>query len=120
MTLTDNFKTLISSTFYDKVITKYTQVNVTDTEGWTAKDAVTSNGTFKGNVNFSKLDEIRKDYGLNDEIDMVVTCDEDIENGSILEYLGVKYLVVRAIPYDSHYLLIGKKWLSKSKTLPSA
>ena len=120
MTLTDNFKTLISTTFYDKVITKYSQVNVTDSEGWTAKTAITSTGTFKGNVNYSKLDEIRKDYGLDDEIDITITCDEDIENGAILEYLGSKYEVVRAIPYDSHYLLIGKKWLSKSKTLPSA
>jgi hypothetical protein len=66
------------------------------------------------------LEKLREDYGIKENIDIAITTDQNVAVDSILGYLGTQYKLVQAIPFDSHYLLIGKKWLSKSSTLISA
>lgn len=120
MIITDKFKKAIKNTFYDKEITRYTVVNTVDDEGWARKSGSTvTNGSFFGNVHFNNFDKVQKQYGITEEIDIVITTDANIPNEEIIGYLGQQYKVFRAIPNDSHYLLIARKWLSRSKTLLS-
>ena len=126
MIIPDSFKQSIANTFYDKEITKYTTEEVVDDEGWVGmEETVVSDsnyvsGTFMGNVRFDNLAQIQEDYGLKEVVDIVVTTDEDIDVNSIIGYENVLYRVNKAIPFDSHKLLIGNIWSSKSSISISA
>lgn len=84
-----------------------------DDEGWADTSSTTIQKTFYGNVRFDNLAQMQRDYGFKEEIDIVITTDEDISLGNILEYEGVEYRVSGAIPYDSHNLITGVKWTSE-------
>lgn len=120
MTIPNNFRTTIGDKFFDKTISIYNQELIKNAHGGVriADDGVS--GTFVGNVNFSKLDTIREEYGINEVIDMTITTHEEVENETIIGYLDNQYKVIRSIPFDTHYLLIAQKWLSKSLTSISA
>lgn len=119
MRIPNSFKTKIADTFYDKSIKILNYTEVVDDEGWADASASTVSETFLGNVRFDNLAQIQQDYGLDEEIDIVITTDEDVSLGSILEYGGVEYRVTNSIPYDSHNLIMARKWSSKSSTLTS-
>ena len=106
-------------TFYDKVITLYTSEEVVDDEGWAGVSEAETVNTFNGNVRFNDLALLQEDYGLKEVIDIAITTDEDVEVGTIIEYGGETYKVIKAIPFDSHNFLIGKLWSSKSSILTS-
>lgn len=121
MKLPDNFKTTIKNTFYDKEIDLYTVNEAVDSEGFKRKgEPATKTGSFLGNVNFSKLDKIQESYGIDESIDMTITTDSNVELDQVIGYLGKHYKIVRAIPFDSHNLLIAQKCLLKSITSISA
>lgn len=119
MRLPNNFKSKIEETFYDKEITTYSVTSITDEEAWTRQEE-TETGTFEGNVRFDNLAQIQEDYGIKEAIDIAITTDEDVLLGSVLGYNGKKFKVISAIPYDSHNLILGSKWSSKSSTSTSA
>lgn len=120
MRIPNSFKTKIAETFYDKNIKILSKTNSVDEEGWSGDISSTEVSNFYGNVRFNNLAELREDYGIKEDIDIVITTDSTVELGDILEYGGVEYRVVNAIPYDSHNLIFAKKWLSKSSILTSA
>ena len=109
MQIPDSFKEKIADTFYDNTISTYSSEEVVDDEG-DAKIGTTALSTFEGNVNFSDLAKIQEDYGLTDKIDISITTDEDVDTGSIIGYDDITYMVVKSIPFDSHNLIVGKKW----------
>jgi hypothetical protein len=115
-----NFKTAIKKHFYDKEISLYSTEEVVDADGGANLGTLTVTSTFLGNINFSKLDKVQKDYGIDDQIDAVITTDSLIDLDSIVGYDSRKYRVIRSIPFDSHTLLIVKLWSSPSETSPSA
>lgn len=121
MRIPTNFSNTIKEKFYDKEITLYSTADSVDSEGW-AKKAGTSveTGSFYGNVSFSNFGDVQESYGIKTKIDITITTDEEIEVGQIIGYLGYQYKVTQVIPSDSHYLLIGEKWSSKSSTYISA
>lgn len=119
MQIPDDFKSVIADTFYDKTITLYTVEEVVDEEGW-ARMSETESDSFVGSVSFSELAKVQEEYGLREAIDMVVSTHEDVSVGSVLGYGDHLYKVVSAIPFDSHYLILAKKWSSKSSTSISA
>ncbi len=119
MRIPNSFKTKISETFYDKNIKKLSKEVVTDDEGWTGDVSSTEISSFYGNVKFDNLAEIQEDYGIKENIDIVITTNEAVDLGDILEYEGIEYRVVNSIPYDSHNLIFGKKWLSRQSGLTS-
>lgn len=93
----------------------YTSTLVTDIHGGRRKSAtVIESGSFLANVNFSKLDKIKENYGIQEDIEMTITTNTNVPTGQIIGYLDKKLEILRSIPFDSHYLLIAKKWLSKS------
>ena len=114
-----SFTTQVANAFYDKVVTIYTKNDVVDEEGFAYEEETETETTFNGNVRFDNLAELQEDYGLEEVIDISITTDTDIEVGTIVGYDDVLYRVMKAIPFDSHNLLIGKKWLSKSSALIS-
>lgn len=117
MKIPTNFKPTIAAVFYDKTVTVYSTIDTKDAVGWARKAGTTVvTGTFKGNVNFSKLEKIQEDYGISEKIDIVITTDEDVELETILGYRGKQYKVIRSIPFDTHNLLFAQKWSSKSLT----
>lgn len=120
MVIPSDFKTKIADTFYDKEFTYYTHTETTDDEGDTIRDNLNEVDTFMGNISFSLLDEIQRDYGLTEQVDATITTEAVIPQGSIVEYNGVQYLITRSLAFDTHKLLIMKKWLSKSSILISA
>lgn len=121
MQTTSDFKNSIANVFYDKDITLYKTETVVDIEGRVSKSEPTSEvKTFKGNVRFDKLDEVKQSYGLTVDIDIVISTHEDVAVDSLVSYKGVYYLVVQSIPFDTHNLLLGRKWSLKYSTWISA
>jgi hypothetical protein len=112
----NSFKTKIADTFYDKEITLKSYSEVVDDEGWADAKASTEVKTFDGNVRFDNLAQIQEDFGLDEDVDIIITTDEELELGNVIEYGGIEYRVISAIPYDSHNLIAGMKWSSKSTT----
>lgn len=121
MIIPASFREAIKNTFYDKTVTRFTTTNTVDSDGWARKSATTIvAGTFLGNVHFDNFDKIQEEYGITDQINIVITTDTEIATEEIIGYDGKQYKVFRVIPNDSHYLLIAQDWLSKSSTSISA
>jgi hypothetical protein len=115
MNIPNTFKTAIKDNFYDKTIDMYDVTTEPDTEGNLKKGAdVTKTGSFKGNISFEGFDAVQEEYGIDTEIDAMITTDEDIDLDQVLAYGGVFYEVIRAIENDSHNLLITQKCLLRS------
>lgn len=112
MKIPQDFKTNIANTFYDKTISLYNVASTTEADGWTRQDT-TLVKTFAGNCRFDKLDQIQKDYGLEEQIDIVISTHEAVNAGQVVGYNSNLFKITKAIPFDSHYLLMGSEWSSK-------
>lgn len=118
---TTSFKKVIKNVFYDKEIIKYSTPTSKEADGWTKKSGSTvTDGTFMANVHFDMKDKVQELYGIKDEIDIVISTDENVAGETVIGYNGIQYKVFRAIPNDTHYLLVAKKWSSRSSTSISA
>lgn len=121
MIIPTSFTQAIGTNFYDKEVDVYTTSDVQDEEGQAYKEATEIAGSVMGNVNFNNLDLIQEQYGLQEKVDIAITTRDAIGgNANIIGYGGYQYLVIKAVSFDSHILMLGKLWLSKSSTLPSA
>ncbi len=115
MIIPTSFTTAIGDKFYDKEIDVYTVTDTVSADGQARRSGSSViSATFFGNVNFSRLDKVQEAYGITEKIDMTITTNYNLANNSIIGYRGRQYNVIRAIPFDSHYLLIAKEWSSKS------
>lgn len=101
----------ISNVFYDKTIDLYNLSSVTDTDGFTRFQLSSVNKTFEANINFSELDKIQRDYGIDSKISSTITTNENIPEASIIGYNGKYHRIIRNIKFDSHYFLITEEWL---------
>lgn len=119
MKIPTSFKSKIESVFYDKTLTRHDVSNIKDDEGWD-RQSISATGTFKGSVNYSKLNEVQEKYGIHTDIEATVHTSEEITLGEIISYDSRLFRVVKAVPFDSHNLLILEEWSSKSSTLISA
>jgi hypothetical protein len=114
MIIPNSFNKAIKETFYDKVITKCTLAPKDDGQGFKYQQATATANTFNGNVQFKDLGILQRDYGIADAIDIAITTDESISAGAVLKYGNVFYKVIKAIPKDSHNLLIGNLYDNRS------
>lgn len=112
MRLPTDFKKAIADRFYDKTISILGEVETTEADGAVNKTYGEVTGTFKGNCRLVNFKQIQKEYGLDYQIDIAITCDTSvsIETGNLIEYAGVRYEVTDALPFDSHLLIVGAKW----------
>lgn len=108
MKLPNGFIDNIANYFYDKTFTVYSHTESVDDEGWASADE-TEGSTFVGNINYDRLEEVQKAYGLEEQIDATVSTHEDIEIGTLIKYDNTMYRVIEAKPYDSHNILVIKK-----------
>lgn len=103
--------------FYDKEISLHTVTTNTDDEGFVYTSLIPSDVSFMGNVRYDKLDHVKEDYGIKEDIDCVISTHQDVNNGDVLEYAGNYFVVIRSIVFDSHNLLIAKKWQNSQLVL---
>lgn len=120
MKIPNSFTKSIADTFYDKTLTYYSTEGIVDDDGWSRQSETATSNTFSGNVRFSNLAQLQEDYGIKEVIDIAVTTGDTVEVGSVVKYDDVLYKISKVIPFDSHNLLIGNIWSSKSSVLPSA
>lgn len=121
MKIPDSFKKAQLKVFQDKTITRYNVGTTTNAIGEVKKDSVATIGTYKGNVHFDNFEQVQEEHGIRENIDMTVTTQQTgLAIGEIHGYGGKMYEIFKVIPNDSHYLLVARKWLSKSSTLISA
>lgn len=117
MKIPDTFKTTVASRFYDKEISVYEIEETVDAEGWASKSGSSIvSATFFGNTRFSNLEKVQMQYGIKEQIDIAITTNYNLANDSIIGYLDRQYKIFKVLPFDSHYLLIGREWSSKSTT----
>ena len=112
MLFPDSAKKKIAEAFYDKTVSILTKTETLDSEGGVVKGATAVKGTFKGNVRFNALGELKTELGLTHNIDIAISCPTDtaVEVDDLLQYAGVKYVVTDALPRDSHKYIMGEKW----------
>lgn len=120
MNVPKSFKSKIKSVFYDKTLTRHDVSNAKDDEGWDRLGDPVATGTFLASVKFSELSEVQEAYGIHTDIAFTANTDADITLGEIVGYNGNLYRVAKAIPFDSHNMLICEEWSSKSSTSISA
>jgi hypothetical protein len=116
----DEFKNVIALYFYDKELTVCEVSTIQHEDGQVQKEFVETENTLIGNVRFNDLARVQEDYGIKENIDVAITTNDTIENGTILKYETRFFEIIKVIPFDTHNLLIGKQWLLESQTLISA
>lgn len=108
MKIPNEFKKVISDTFYDKDIEIWTEGTIRDDEGadiGTGK--VKKIDSFKGNFQFTTREYIRQEYGKEIEANAIVTCNKTIAQiGNILVYNSNNYEIKSKITGDSHTTLL--------------
>ena len=101
---------VIASVFYDKTVKVLESVTETDSEGGVISKGITEIDSFKGNVSFGNCKKIQEDFGLDYDIDIVITTDTADLFKKYLKYNDVVYAVTDIKPFDSHVLILGKVW----------
>lgn len=111
MYIPKSMKKQIAKAFYDKEVSVLEQKTITDAEGGVNAKAYDIKYTFKGNVSFSNCKQIQEEYGLDYNIDISITTDENIVNiNDMIKYQEVIYNVTDVISSDSHVLIVATKW----------
>lgn len=104
------FKKAIADTFYDKVIDIYDVVEKYGEELDVRREKgniIQSN--LRCNVQQTSKDIVLKDYGLNIEANIIITCDEvKGEIGNIISYKNQDYTTTGKLVSDSHTTLFAK------------
>lgn len=110
MQISNLFKEVIKNTFYDKEIDIYGTIEEIGEE----LDTIRVKGKVKEsnlpcNVHFIGNDVAKKDYGLDIEANIMITCDKTIAQISdILTYLNQDYTITGKLTPDSHTKLFAK------------
>ncbi len=120
MKIPNSFNKAIKETFYDKEIDIYTDEEQDDGAGFVTRGVEPTGKIFYGNVQYSNLEQMQKDYGLSEQVDIVISTSETIQAGSVVGYDGRLFKIIKAIPNDSHNLLIGTVWQQLSSGLISS
>lgn len=110
MNITETFIQIISDTFYDKEVDIYDVLEETGEELDIVrkKDNIIEK-SLKCNIHQTSNDLVLKDYGLNIEANIMITCDSTIAKiGDILTYKEQDYIVTGKLNFDSHTKLFAK------------
>lgn len=112
MYIPKTMKNKIANAFYDKEVEILSRNDDIDAEGGVVSKGLSSKGAFKGNVSFSSCKKIQEDYGLDYNIDISITADNDtdINMSDYIKYQDIIYDVTDVLPCDSHILIVATKW----------
>ena len=109
MEIPKQFKKAIDGFFYDKEIRLLKEETSFDDEGGVSTTFI-DDITFYGNVNLNINQEIQKEYGLSDDVSVLITTGVLIPTNSYISYKGTIYKVVGVKDRDSHNLIIGANY----------
>ncbi len=110
MDISTLFKQTIADIFYDKIVNIYSTKDETGEE----LDTIRTKGDLKEdnlscNVHQIGNELAKKDYGLDIDANIMVTCDKTMaELGDILTYLNQDYCITGKLILDSHTKLFAK------------
>lgn len=110
MNIPKDFKKSIANVFYDKKINIYGTAEKIGEE----LDTIMVKGELKEksipcNIHFIGNDVVKKDYGLDIEANIMVTCDKTVAKISdILTYLDKDYTITGMLTPDSHTKIFAK------------
>lgn len=110
MQISNLFKEVIKNTFYDKKIDIYGTTEKIGEE----LDTIMIKGKLKEsdlpcNVHFIGNDVAKKDYGLDIEANIMVTCDKTVAQiTDIITYSNQDYTITGILPLDSHTKIFAK------------
>jgi hypothetical protein len=120
MIISEEFKNTIKATFYDKEFLICNRTESVESDGQVTVGADETATTFLGNARFNDLTRLQEDYGIKEQIEIVITTDYSVVNGIILKYGDRYFEVIKVIPFDSHNLIMAKQWLLEYSGLTSA
>ncbi len=114
MEIPESFKRAIADTFYDKKIYVLSKKESMDCEGDYIVEKNENVYNFMGNVSFSNFKAIKEEYGLEYDIDIVITTSldhkEKINLSTLILYDGKTYEITDKFLKDSHLMLVGALW----------
>ena len=108
MKIPNSFKKSIAQVFYDKELDIISLEQVTESDGGTylSEEVV---GSIKCNIQPVNDEIIKREFGLDISGEVAITTQEEISIAEEHFRLG-EYRVVGVLPFDSHFVIIGKKW----------
>lgn len=112
MLFPDSAKHAISEAFYDKEVAVLSREVALDDQGGVIASEAVAKSTFKANVRFAALEKVREQFGIVEKIDIAITCSPQtgIAGTDLLSYADKQYSVVDMLRFDSHLLIVGKRW----------
>ena len=114
MEIPESFKRAIADTFYDKKIHALSKKESMDCEGDYIVEKNENVYNFMGNVSFSNFKAIKEEYGLEYDIDIVITTSldhkEKINLSTLILYDDKTYEITDKFLKDSHMMLVGALW----------
>ena len=110
MNISSEFKEIISSVFYDKEIDVYNIVeNVGEELDCTREKGEIKQAKLSCNVHFTSNEMVKKDFGLDIEANIMVTCDTTVAQiGDIITYQNQDYTITGKLTPDSHTKLFAQ------------
>lgn len=114
MEIPKSFKRAIADIFYDKKIYVLSKKKSIDCEGDYIVEKNEKVYDFMGNVSFSNFKAIKEEYGIDCDIDIVITTSlehkEKIDLSTLIVYNGKTYEITDKFLKDSHMMLVGALW----------
>ena len=114
MEIPKSFKRAIADIFYDKKIYVLSEKESMDCEGDYIIKKNENVYNFMGNVSFSNFKAIKEEYGIDCDIDIVITTSlehkEKIDLSTLIVYNGKTYEITDKFLKDSHMMLVGALW----------
>lgn len=114
MYIPQTFNKAIEKTFYDKSISILNKITTRDAEGDYIIEKSDKVYNFMGNVSFSNFKAIKEEYGLENDIGIVITTSlkhkDKINLSTLISYNDITYEITDKIENDSHLMLVGAIW----------
>lgn len=116
-----SFPTAIAAAFYDKELILCSKTSIKDDRGWTRDSVTETETTYLVHTRYNKLAEVQEQYGIREDINIAITGPSDmvVVKGDIIKIGGKYYRIIDGYPNDTHKVLVGQVWSSKSSTSPS-
>lgn len=109
MNITEDFKNAIASVFYDKKVEVYNAEEIVGEELDVERIKGKLKETLECNVHFIGNEVAKKDYGLDIEANIMITCESSTGKiGEFVTYNGEDYFITGKLPLDSHTKLFAR------------
>ena len=110
MFVNDYIKNAFSKAFYDKTFSVYKTITSVGTEG-DVQTSLSSYAEYYGNVQFNTNERVQKDYGIKENIDLVISTSPstDVSIKDYIKYNNEYFAVKHVLTFDSHINILCEK-----------